>query len=38
MPDPMNENYALDEDGRLYQHTVMTMQDGTLIDIGYSLV
>lgn len=36
-PDPINPEYALDPDGRLYVHTVMETKDGQRIDIGYSL-
>lgn len=36
-PDPLNPEFALDEEGRLYVHTLLEMPDA-VIDIGYSLV
>lgn len=37
MPDPLNDHYATDKEGRLYVHTVVD-SGGVLIDIGYSIV
>lgn len=35
-PDPMNDQYAIDNEGRLYQKTII-VHAGEAIDIGYSL-
>lgn len=35
-PDPINDEYAIDKQGRLYQRTIVE-RNGESIDIGYSL-
>lgn len=35
-PDPMNDEYAIDKDGRLYQRTFIE-RDGKTVDIGFTL-
>ena len=36
-PAPINPEYAIDKEGRLYQHTVIQRENGDLIDIGYAI-